>query len=121
MQGTSTEIDLQFIALVKAHDYESAVNVMGHVTDINIQDPDTSYSALHFAALRSANNFMAELEKRRDLNYCVVDKKSRPPSTLAWMEGQNEELAFELMKKEHKYAKRHGLSPWKPWTLVPKS
>lgn len=106
------ETDLRFIRLVRERKYEEAVAMIDEVHDINIADPQTSATALHFAAHRSVNGLLAELEKREDLDYLVRDRNGRYASELAWEVSGNEELGALLQAKERQQARRAGVQAW---------
>lgn len=102
----ASSIDQQFIALVKARDYQRALALISLVSDINVRDPELGATALHFAAARSAVAFLAELEKHPDLDYSARDLQGHRPGDAAWVIGQNEALGAELMRKERAQALR---------------
>ena len=108
-------IDRQFIALVKASEYDRAAVLIGLVTDINIRDQDLGATALHFAAARSAVKFLAELEKRSDLDYGARDKRGYRPCDCAWDDGQNQKLGAELAQKELAQAQARAAAPESPF------
>ncbi|MEW8052904.1 MAG: hypothetical protein AB2809_21315 [Candidatus Thiodiazotropha sp.] len=107
-----TEIDAKFIALVRARQYPEAIALIPEVTDINVRDPGTQASALHFAAARRCIILLRELEKRDELDYLAQDRQGRLPSQLAWEECGHEKLGAELIRKEKAYADRIGISAW---------
>lgn len=113
MEGTPNEVDLVFITLVRAKQFAKAAAMIDAVKDINVRHPETGATALHFAAVSNARRFLAILEKRQDLNYCVRDAQDRSPSEIAWVGAANEVLGAELLQREIDYARRHGLV-WKP-------
>lgn len=111
-------MDQQFIALVKAHDYDSAAALIDLVADINVRDHEFGATALHFAAGCSAIPFIAALEKRSDLDYGAVDKRGFRPGDSAYVIGLNEALAEQIFMKEHAQARARnaalgGLEPSK--------
>lgn len=108
VRSGAESIDQQFIALVKARDYQRAVPLIPLVSDINVRDPELGASALHFAAARSAMAFLAELEKRPDLDYGARDHQGYRPSDSAWVVGHNEALGAELMRKERAQSQRQA-------------
>lgn len=114
MQRTEAvaDTDLTFIRLVKERRYQEALAVIGQVRDINVADPETGATALHFAAHRSCLQLFEALAQRNDLNYLVQDSEGRYPSELAWEVSGNETLGAELMQREKAQADREGEEPW---------
>ena len=105
-------LDAAFIKAVKDRNYSTAFNLISKVKDINVRDPETNATALHFAAARNALPLLTELEKQSELNYLARDQEGRYPSELAWHIAHNEELGHHLQQAESEYAAKHGLKTW---------
>lgn len=108
----TTEMDLKFIQLVRERKYPEALAMMDQVRDINVCDPQTGATALHFAAHRSNAGFIDALEQRDDLDYLIQDREGRYSSELAWEVSGNEELGARLQQKEKEQAERDGVKIW---------
>jgi hypothetical protein len=106
------ETDLTFIRLVRERSYLEALAMIDQVSDINVCDPQSRATALHFAALRSVAGLLEALEQRADLDYLVQDRDGRYPSELAWEMAGNEELGARLQRKEQEQAERQGVRAW---------
>ncbi|PUB90888.1 MAG: hypothetical protein DBP01_05180 [gamma proteobacterium symbiont of Ctena orbiculata] len=111
-QDTGTNVDLQFLKHVIERRYQDAVSVIDQVKNINIADPKTGRTALHYAAARSAEGLLVRLQARNDLDYLVRDSEGKFPSDIAWVVGRNEDLGAELMEKEQQQSQRTGQKVW---------
>lgn len=103
-----SETDAAFLALLKAHNYRSAIDAVREVDDINAVDPQTGLTALHWAAGHAVRGLLEALWQCDDLNELALDTKGRYASELAWVIAEDEELGALLMKRQQAYAERTG-------------
>ncbi len=104
--------DLYFLALIKAHRFRQAIEMLSEVTNINIVDAETGMTPLHFAAGYRVEAFLEALWTRDDLDELVCDREGRYASELAWQVAGDEVLGGRLMVRESSYAKRTGQKAW---------
>ncbi len=106
------DADLAFIDRVRQRRYQEALGLIAQVRDINVVDPQTGATALHYAAHRSCMVLIEALAQRADLNYLVRDRDGRLPSELAWELSGNASLGARLIAQEQAQATRDGVQLW---------
>lgn len=113
VDGSTTDSDLQFVALVRARQYGDALALAEDVGDINVRDPELDATALHLAAARAASNFIKALHQARpDLDFLALDGNGKRASEIAWHDARDEALGAWLMEQEKRQATLQGVPPW---------
>ena len=102
----------ELFRLLKAHQYPEAAKLVLQVQDINLIDPETGLTALHWAAGHVVKSLLEVLWKRPDLDELARDAQGRYASELAWQVAEDEMLGAELMWREKAYGERVGQRPW---------
>lgn len=98
--------------LLKAHRYAEAIELIPAVGDVNVVDPKTGFTALHWGAAHRVRGVLNALWQRDDLDELARDRQGQYASELAWQIATDEELGVELMQRERDYGARHDLDVW---------
>lgn len=76
---------------------------------VNIQDPETKATALHYAVGYRHKDVLKWLIKFEELDYLIRDEKGRLPSAIAFEEADDPVIGHFLVKKEAQQAEERGI------------
>ncbi|MBD3661747.1 MAG: ankyrin repeat domain-containing protein [Arenibacter algicola] len=79
------------------------------LVSINMQDPSTGATALHYAAAMKARPILNWLAKFKGIDYLILDKKGRLASVIAFEVAKDPVIGRFLAKKENEQARERGI------------
>ncbi|WP_323130961.1 ankyrin repeat domain-containing protein [Sinorhizobium medicae] len=93
--------NLSFIAAAKEGDVRGVVEaVKSGLVDINFADPETGFTALHYAAAYNAVPLLRFLVRSARCDFTLADRKGRTAASLAYEVAENSVTGRFLLRKE---------------------
>ena len=107
LAARNIDLDKYFLKLAYRGDDARMVQYIGRV-DVNVRDPKTGSTALHYVAAHGGRPALLVLIKSGKCNFLIRDKKGRLASELAGIYGLDPVMARLLLKKEAAQARVQG-------------
>lgn len=100
-----------FFSAAQTGEDELVEALLGEGLSVNLRDPETGATALHYAAENAARRVLRVLLKTGQCDFLAKDKEGRRPSELADIYGNDPAMARLLLRKEIEQARRQGVAP----------
>lgn len=107
--GSKLDIGLEFLRACERGNPETLEIFFEHGMDVNFQDPKTGQTALHVASAAQAHNAIHALLATEQCDFLIRDNKGRLSSEMAYLYGNDPELAELLGNKEREQAEAKGI------------
>ncbi len=92
-------------------DMRALARLIWQRADVNVTDPKSGSTPLHYAAAFGSRPALRLLLKASDLDVLIRDRQGRLASELAGVYGHDPAMARLLLMKEGKQARERGLPP----------